>query len=86
MPARTSSIAEALHERAMLKRAVTPRLDALRAAFRQLEHLAQYNPDSRDRDYILSCARQMYTSLSEKYNNVAVTQLDMELFDGEREK
>lgn len=75
---------DAAHERAMLKRAVPPRLQNLASAFRQLEHLANYNPDSRDRDYILSCARRMLASLEERYNHVAATQLDMDLFDGKK--
>lgn len=84
MPATTTTVQDAAHERKMLKRAVSPRLEALAAAFRQLEHLATYNPDSRDRDYILSCARRMLTSLESRYDNVAATQLDMGLFDGEK--
>lgn len=78
--ARTVAIADAVHDRKILKRAVPPRLENLQAAFRQLEHLANYNPEQRDRDFILSRARAMMARLESVYSNVAATQIDMGLF------
>lgn len=80
MPIRSVTVKDVAHERAILKRCVPPRLEALAAAFRQLKHLAQYNPDARDREYVLANARRMLKELEQSYDNVAATQIDMGLF------